>query len=142
MTINLINTITHVLQINENIIFAYLFGSVPKGNARYGSDLDIAVYFKIEPTLNDIGKLTLQLEESSDYKIDLVQLNRLDVINPVLAYTIISEGKIVFSKDLDLLTEFKKSAILRYLDFKTTNDSMNKSLSYRLSTNSYAVFEK
>lgn len=142
MTENIINTITPVLENNENIIFAYLFGSVPKGNARYGSDLDIAIYFKTEPTLSEIGKLTLQLEESSDYKIDLVQLNQLDAINPVLAYTIMSEGKIAINKDPDLLIEFKTSAILKYLDFKTTNDSINKSFSYRLSNNNYAVFEK
>lgn len=142
MTGNLINTLTPVLQENENIIFAYLFGSVPKGNARYGSDLDIAVYFNTEPGLDEIGKLTLQLEDSSGYKIDLVQLNNLDSINPVLAFTIISEGKIAINKNSDLLIKFKKSAMLKYFDFKTTNDSINKSFSYRLSNNSFAVFDK
>lgn len=142
MTGNLINSIIPVLQENENIIFAYLFGSVPKGNARYGSDLDIAVYFNTEPGLDEIGKLTLQLEDSSGYKIDLVQLNKLDSINPVLAYTVISEGKIAINKNSDLLIKFKKSAMLKYFDFKTTNDSINKSFSYRLSNNSFAVFDK
>lgn len=139
---NIIHIIKPVLESNNNIVFAYLFGSVSNGNVRYGSDLDIAVYFNTEPTLDEIGKLALQLEELSDYKIDLVQLNGLDSVNHVLAFTIINEGRIVFSRDTDLLIKFKTSAILKYLDFKTTNDSINRSFSYRLSNNSYAVFEK
>lgn len=139
---NLIDNISNVFADNNNIIFAYLFGSIPKGNERYGSDLDIAIYFNTEPTFDEIGKLVLQLEELSDYKIDLVQMNQLDSINPVLAYTIISEGKIVSNKIPDILTEFKTSAILKYFDFKTSNDIINKSFSYRLLNNSYAVFEK
>lgn len=131
-----------IFENESNVVFAYMFGSIPKGNARFGSDLDIAIYFKTEPNLNEIGRLTLQLENASNYKIDIIQLNNLDNLNPVLAYSIISEGNIFINKKPDLLIEFKKFVLLKYLDFKPTNDLINKSFSYRLSNNTFAVFEK
>jgi len=137
----ILNILSAVLSKNKNIAFAYLFGSLAKHNKRYGSDLDIAVYFIAEPDLNEIGLLNLNLEEKLNYKTDLVQLNKIDKKNPVLAYSIIKDGIILVNSDPDLLNEFKKSVLLHYLDFNPLNDLINKSFNSRLLNNRFAVFD-
>ena len=134
--------IISILKDDENIEIAYLFGSAANNNIRFGSDIDIAIYFKTDPDLSQIGKLTLRLEEVSDSIIDLTLLNNLDRSNPVMAYSVISEGIILVNNNPVLLNEYKNSVILLYLDFKPTNDLINKTFSYRLSNNKFAVFDK
>jgi predicted nucleotidyltransferase len=131
-----------ILESDINVIFALLFGSIAKNNMRYGSDIDIAVYFKNAPTLYEIGNLNLKLEEIVNYKLDLVELNNLDRINPVLAYSVISDGILICNKDEKIFTEFKKSVLLRYLDFKPTSDIINTAFNKRLADNRFAVFDK
>lgn len=142
MNKKLLNTLADLLSVNKNVVFAYLFGSMAKNNERYGSDMDIAVYFNIEPDLSEIGKLNLNLEEKLNYKIDLVQLNRLDKKNPVLAHSIFTDGILLINNNITLHNEFKKSALLHYLDFKPVDDLINRSFKLRLANNSFAVFEK
>ncbi|MDY0082630.1 MAG: nucleotidyltransferase domain-containing protein [Ignavibacteriaceae bacterium] len=131
-----------VFKNETNVTFAFLFGSVAKNNLRYGSDIDIAIYFKDEPALIEIGDLTLKIEKALNCKLDLVRLNDLDKLNPVLAYNVISEGIILINNDNRVFTEFIKSVVLRYLDFKPVNDFINKSFNKRLANNQFAVFDK
>ena len=131
-----------ILESDINVVFALLFGSMAKNNMRYGSDIDIAVYFKNAPTLYEIGNLNLKLEEIINYKLDLVELNNLDKINPVLAYSVICDGILICNKDEKIFTEFKKLVIMRYLDFKPTNDLINKAFNNRLANNRFALFDK
>ncbi|HQI41297.1 MAG: hypothetical protein B6D44_02045 [Ignavibacteriales bacterium UTCHB2] len=131
-----------VFKNETNVTFAFLFGSVAKNNLRYGSDIDVAIYFKNEPALIEIGDLTLKIESALNCKLDLVRLNDLDKLNPVLAYNVISEGIILINNDKRVFNEFIKSVILRYLDFKPVNDFINKSFNKRLANNQFAVFDK
>lgn len=131
-----------ILKSDINVVFAFLFGSMAKNNMRYGSDIDIAIYFKNTPTLYEIGNLNLKLEEIVNYKLDLAELNNLDKTNPVLAYSVISDGILICNKDKKIFTEFKKSVLMRYLDFKPTNDLINTAFNKRLADNRFAVFDK
>lgn len=142
MTKKLLNILRPILSGNKNIAFAYVFGSLAKNNKRYGSDLDIAVYFYNEPVLNEIGMLNLNLEENINYKIDLVHLNSLDKNNPVLAYSIFNEGILLVNNNIALHNDFKKSVLLHYLDFQPVDELINRSFKSRLANNSFAVFEK
>lgn len=131
-----------IFESDNNVIFSLLFGSMTKNNMRYGSDIDIAIYFKNSPTLYEIGNLNLKLEKITDYKLDLIELNNLEKKNPVLAYSIISDGILICNKDQKIYSEFKKSVLMRYLDFKPTNDLINAEFNKRLANNRFAVFEK
>jgi predicted nucleotidyltransferase len=135
------NNIIKILRQNENIKFAYLFGSQAKNRTRFGSDLDIALYFKSDPSLQDIGVLVFQLEKVSDCKIDLVSLNQLFKTNPKLAYSVIDYGILLFSTDEALLAEYKKLTFLYYLDFKPIIDLFTTNLYERLEKNQFAVAE-
>lgn len=131
-----------IFESDIDVIFALLFGSMANNNMRYGSDIDIAIYFKNVPTLYEIGNLNLRIEEVINYKTDLVELNNLDKVNPVLAYSVISEGIFILNKDDKIFNEFKKSVLMRYLDFQPTNNLINTAFNKRLVNNRFAVFEK
>lgn len=130
-----------VLKENKNINFAYLFGSQAKNKTRYGSDLDIALYFENEPELTDIGALVLELEKAADCKIDLISLKELYKKNPKLAYSVINEGTLLFYFDAAFLGHYKKKVFLHYLDFKPIIDLFTSKLYERVSNNKFAVAE-
>jgi predicted nucleotidyltransferase len=134
--------IIEILQQTQNIRFAYLFGSRIKNKIRFGSDLDIAIYFDQEPQLLEIGSLVNELEETAGCRVDLVKLNKLYEINPKLAYSVIGEGIILLCNDEKLLIEYKKNVFLRYMDFKPVIDLFTKKLNERISNNNFAVIGK
>lgn len=130
------------LRQDQNILFAYLFGSRVKDKVRFGSDLDIALYFKREPELLEIGKIVNEFENICEFKIDLVSLNNLYDKNPALAYSVISEGALLFCDDEKVLTHYKKMSFLNYLDFKPVIDLFNTKLNKRIADKKFAVVEK
>ena len=136
------NKIASILSKQTNIKFAYIFGSALKNKTRYGSDLDIAIYFNNEPDLLTIGELVFKLEKEVEKKIDLIKLNNLDKSNPCLAYSVLSKGIVVYPGDEKTFIEFKRSVLLHYLDFKFVRDMFDASFNKRLSSNKFAVFDK
>jgi len=134
--------IIDILQKTQNVFFAYIFGSRIKNKTRFGSDLDIALFFKNEPKLEDLGRLVLELEEIANSKVDLISLNNLYLKNPKLAYSVIGEGVLLFCLDDKLLSHFKKMTYLTYLDFKNIIDLFNRKLIERISNNKFAVVQK
>lgn len=122
-----------------NVQFAFLFGSRAKNKTRFMSDIDIAVYFSDIPEILEFGVMVSDLESLLDIQIDLVMLNDLHKKDPRLAYNIIGEGLLVFCRNNDLLTNFKSSVFLEYLDIRPMLQiSHNKFLS-RLNNNRFAV---
>jgi predicted nucleotidyltransferase len=136
------NKISEILKEQDNILFACLFGSAAKKKIRYGSDIDIAVYFDKNPALLDIGDLVKKLEIVSETKIDLVNLNNLDKTNPCLAHSILSDCIFLIINDEIIFKKFKSSVILQYLDFKFASDMFNSAFKERLASNQFAVFDK
>jgi len=136
------NTITEILKEQNNILFACLFGSEAKKKIRYGSDIDIAVYFNKKPTILELGELVNNLGRVTERKVDLVNLNNLDKTNPCLAHSILSDCIILILNDEIIFKKFKSSVILQYLDFKFASDMFNSAFNERLSSNQFAVFDK
>jgi len=134
--------LVEVLQQVKSIRFAYIFGSQVKDKIRFGSDLDIALYFKNEPQLLDIGMLVIELEKAAKCKVDLVLLNGLPEKNPKLAYSVIDGGILLFCYDERLLVQYKEKVYMKYLDFKPIIDLFERKLYDRISSNRFAVVEK
>jgi len=129
------NLIKNKISKNKNIAFAILFGSCATGKVRFGSDLDLAIYFKAEPELLEIGDLVNQLQEITEDKIDLVKLNGLCLSRPGLAYNIIKDGIIVYNEDSIMLAEYKRKVLLEYLNFKPIADMFHNRYLQRLTAN-------
>lgn len=133
--------IAETLKQMPNIQFAYAFGSRIKGKPRFGSDLDIALYFDKEPELLEIGMIVNELEKVSGCQVDLVKLNGLHKKNPKLAHNVIDEGILLFSRNEKELIGFKKSAILWYLDFKPVIDLFERKLKERIANRKFGKVE-
>ncbi|PHS58191.1 MAG: hypothetical protein COB17_04140 [Sulfurimonas sp.] len=69
--------VKNILQENQNIIFALLFGSYANGKSNDMSDIDIAIFTDKELDIFEFGMIVSDLEQLSDKKIDLVVLNNL-----------------------------------------------------------------
>ncbi|MCF6269710.1 MAG: nucleotidyltransferase domain-containing protein [Melioribacteraceae bacterium] len=81
--------------------FALIFGSFNSEAFSEMSDIDVAVNFKIEVDLIEVGEIVSSLEKTANRKIDIVILNDLLNKNPLLAYNIISNSKLLFKKNDD-----------------------------------------
>ena len=138
----ILKKISDFLGQRNEVVFAYVFGSKLNGKTRYGSDLDIGVYFNEDPDLLTVGELVIKLEEVTGQKIDLVKLNDLDKINPSLSYSVLDTGILICNNNEKILQEFKRSVILNFLDFDYARNLFDKAFKKRLLTNTFAVFDK
>ncbi|MBS3943699.1 MAG: nucleotidyltransferase domain-containing protein [Dethiobacter sp.] len=125
---------TGMLQLDYKIDgLAMLFASMPEVQAvflfgSYGtvyqtplSDIDFAVYYNREQTLQDeaalLNSLTIALDTD---QVDLVNLNKAPL---VLRFRVINDGRIIFERDPVTTSDFMESVIKYYQDFAIT---MNK----------------
>ena len=99
-----------------DVVFAYLFGSLAKGEPKPLSDVDIAVYLKedsdvIETKMTLLGDLMdcLQTDE-----IDLVILNTAPLS---LQMNAIGNKRIIVDKAPFVRHKFESLAMRKYLDF-------------------------
>jgi len=107
------NKIESTLALENNVLFAYLFGSYADGTFTDRSDVDIAVFF--EDTSFDLRlELHHTLEKKLKKKVDLVCLN--DVKNIYLLEAILSKGVVVKEHELRKEYEYKKEHMI--IDFK------------------------
>lgn len=58
-----------------DIEMAFLFGSMGKGRATSRSDADVAVYYAREYTMDDIHRMSADIERLLDREVDLIVLN-------------------------------------------------------------------
>ncbi len=113
--------IKEVLEKEDEVLFAYLFGSYAKGTQKEGSDIDIAIYLRDDTILERDplypSRLGIKIEKNLNGKsrVDVRLLNgsTLRFINQVLRY-----GKLLHSRDEGKRIEFETSSLARYYDFK------------------------
>lgn len=114
-------TLSSVLERVGSIRFAYLFGSVAKGEVTPLSDIDVAVYLThVDPEAAFDVKLSLHAGICRALKrddVDLVVLNSLS--NTMLAEDIIRHGVVIYDLDADAREDFEVRSLHRAIDFKT-----------------------
>lgn len=107
------NSITDEMKVE----FAYLFGSTPLGLSRPTSDIDIAVYLNIKPSLdNELNLHLFLVREMKTDEIDLVVLNTAK--NIMLMDEIVRKGIVVYDGNPSLREKFELSVIHQGIDFK------------------------
>lgn len=106
------------MESREHVRVAYLFGSYARGETGPLSDFDIAVL--LDGLLDKKETFDLRLRLINDIssilktnKFDLVVMNNAPLS---LNYNIISDGKILNSKDETLRVTFETQILSRYLD--------------------------
>jgi predicted nucleotidyltransferase len=102
-----------------DVLEAYLFGSVARGEARAHSDVDVAVYLRPAalgvPGFGPAAALSAALQQAlgrSD--VDVLVLNDAP---PVLYHRVLRDGVRLLSRDLAATTTREGRALSRYCDY-------------------------
>ncbi|MFQ5865383.1 MAG: nucleotidyltransferase domain-containing protein [bacterium] len=114
----------------DEIILAYLFGSVAEKRQNKLSDLDVAVL--VEPKrLEELDKepFGYQAAVMTDL-MGLFHTNDVDVVilnnaTPLLAHEVVKYGIVVFCRDEDKNVEYEVRTRHRYLDTKPLREIQN-----------------
>jgi predicted nucleotidyltransferase len=93
MNTPLTQRIIQYLEVQQDLVFFYIFGSVL--TSEKFRDVDIAVYFRNDTfDLLRIGELISEIEAITESKTDVVVLNHLYSKNPAFAHEIVSTGQL------------------------------------------------
>jgi hypothetical protein len=110
-------TLRRVLEARPEILDAYLFGSVARGDAAEHSDIDVAVYVGPvdEGAFGYEAELTTELMKAlATNRIDVVRLNRA---SPLLYHRVLRHGIRLVARDLLATTAREGAALSRYCDY-------------------------
>lgn len=113
-----------LLQKDDSVQTAYIFGSVAKGRSGPLSDIDIAVLLKesLTPRERYEKRILLINEISSALRTDDVNLVIMNGSPLLLNYNIIRDGKLLESKNESRRVLYETSIMSRYLDRKFYED--------------------
>jgi len=132
ITKKIFHDIKDLLINKENIIFALVFGSSISGKDNQLSDIDIGIFCKNKFELIELGKVISALEKITNRKVDLIELNDLYKKSPLLAYEIVTHSRVLFSKNDEVLIDFKRKAFLHYFDTAQLRKLVQNSLYKRI----------
>ena len=130
---NLIHHLKEVIEKEEEILFAYLYGSYACGLLLPDSDIDVAVYFKP----SDLKKyleierrlLSALIDKIHSDRIDLKILNVLPLIHQ---YYVLKDGITIFIKDDMARVDFDTRVMLRFFELKPYLDEFKDMLFSRI----------
>ena len=106
------------LESRPEVLDAYLFGSLARGESRAHSDVDVAVFVRPEaldgPGFGYAADLGSDLQKAlGRADVDVVILNQAP---PVLYHAVLRDGLRLFSRDLVATTTREGQALSRYCD--------------------------
>lgn len=117
---DLINFFKH----REGVFLVYLFGSCLRSKVRKNHDIDIAIFVdsKIYNSLNENKPYGYEAEIITELihllRHNLVDLTILNNATPLLAYEVIHNGMLIFSRSEDLRIQFEIFSLKRHADTK------------------------
>lgn len=110
--------IAEVLESEERVLFAYIFGSTATGTERKGSDVDVALYLVPESAEGSFDirlELMEKLTRAISKDVDVVVLN---AASPFLRYVALKEGQLVLERAQGARIDFELKALNEYFDYK------------------------
>jgi len=123
----IIETIKNLLMKNEEVEFAYLFGSFALDLETPLSDIDIAIYQKQIPNLSEKQIKSTYDYRMTEFKIESQLIEAMPAFNfdvrsfndaPIIVIgEILTEGKLLFFKDENIYYDFFEISILKYMDY-------------------------
>ncbi len=121
------------LERRDEILEAYLFGSLSRGDAQAHSDVDVAVY--LDPEQRARGGLG-DAVELADALMSVLKRNDVDVVvlndaTPLLYHRVLRDGIRLFARNVATTTAREGYALSRYLDDRHRIDMIDALLSER-----------
>ncbi len=93
----LLSGLRAALRTEHNVRFALLFGSVARGSAAPGSDLDMLVALR-DPDLERVVELSNKLTASSGRRVDVVRLEDAES-EPSFLADVIADGRVLVDRE-------------------------------------------
>ena len=117
----MLDAMRRLLEADERVAYALVFGSSARGTRHMESDVDVALGLARDASLAalELGEIASKLEAAAGRRVDLVLI---DEAPPGLAYRVFRDGRLFFERDRKALVERKARAILEYLDFQPVED--------------------
>jgi len=115
----LVSQIRKVLSPHDEIIAAYLYGSMIKGQKGYGRDVDVALLLDRgfdEPPMYSVHVAGLIEEELGVY--DVVDVRVLNYQSLGFQFRVIKEGLIILCRDDKERVRYESGVVSSYLDVK------------------------
>lgn len=100
---------------NDDILLAFVFGSVAKGRERGESDVDIAVLFSNKPPFKRSFEIKDEISDILKKEIDIAVLNDA---SPILCMQVLKNGKIIFERKKGEYSKFFVNTSKLYYDLK------------------------
>ena len=110
----LVDSLARALECEPSVELAVLFGSVARGQARDGSDLDVGV---IGVDAHELSDLQVTLERATGRRIDLVSLADAP---PLLRFEIARDGRVLLERAPFVWSDFKARAMVDWWDWAPT----------------------
>lgn len=102
------------LTADPRVLAVYGFGSLARGAAHPGSDLDLAVLLDRPLSLGE--ELSLRAEAVDAVHRDDVDLVILNLAPPLLRYEVIATGSRLYARSPLAVDQFEEAALREYLD--------------------------
>ncbi|MDI7258307.1 MAG: nucleotidyltransferase domain-containing protein [Thermodesulfobacteriota bacterium] len=131
----LLNVLKKVLEKDEDILFAYLYGSRVNSPTHLESDIDIAIYLRpseMKGFIEKDKKLTSML--ITELRTDKIDLRILNVAPFLLKYKIIKEGVPIVIRDEVERVDFETRVMNKFFELKPYLDEYQQMLSLRVKT--------
>lgn len=125
--------IREALNRDEDILFAYLYGSAVYDPNLPGGDIDIAVYLRPSNMKSYVRKdkeLTGLLV--SQLHTDAIDLRIVNVLPLVFQYGILKDATLLFSRDEEQRADFETGVMTRYFELKPYLDEYREMLSLKI----------
>lgn len=123
----------------QEVLFAYLFGSVVAEKATSLSDIDFAAY--LDPAFQEPStgygyqsELVTELSAMLETRTDVVILNRATL---ALKFQVINKGVLIYNRDNHARRDFHEKTVRDYLDFKPFIEVQAQYLKKRLSEKTF-----
>jgi len=118
---SLLDRVRDALMARPEVLEAYVFGSVARGDAAAHSDVDVAVYLDPEhlrrsraPYGDDAELATVLMRSLASNDVDVVVLNGAP---PLLYHRVLRDGVRLFARDLQATTVREGRALSRWCDY-------------------------
>lgn len=129
------STIKDHLESRDEIIFAYVFGSfIRKESYR---DIDIGIFTEEDLDLIEIGRIQTELQNTVDDRVEVVQMQLLPAKNPRFAFSIVTEGELLFTRDREKHSDYKRQVLLRYFDTAPLRAMMDQAFEDRIESGKF-----
>lgn len=125
----------HPVFVKQNtVLLAYLFGSYARGDEGVYSDVDVAVFLregvKGDALFEAYRELYLVIRETlSTERLDLVLLNGAPLS---LKFTVVSQGKLIYAQNEEVLSAFEVDVTRKYQDTAYLRETQNRYFQERI----------